>query len=515
MTVGTILVVDDEPDLRSVYELALVREGYDVDTAGSVSEGKECLANKQYDVMITDMRLPDGIGLELVKIAGSHDRPEKCLVVTAYGSAENAVEALKAGAFDYLTKPVNLKQLRQIVADVIASQERSPLSQVKSGAIAQVREANPLLSNTSEDTKEVSQKLLGSSLAMQQVRDVIARVAATMAPVLVHGESGTGKELVARAIHQKSHRAKGPFIAVNCGAIPEDLMEAEFFGYRKGAFTGANENRDGLFAAAAGGTIFLDEIGELPLLMQAKLLRVIQERAVRPLGAAEEERLDVRVVSATHRTLADDVQKGRFRQDLFYRLNVIEVIVPPLRARTEDIEEIAQSVLKRICYEASLPLIPIIEPKALAKLKAYSFPGNVRELENILQRAVAMCDGSFILENDLHMQQMVCASATTSEQTLHESEQLVTQSTPKEKADSHGISQHSITGNDLSDNHAAEALPSNLNEYLDNIEREKLVKALEQNNFNRTAAAAQLGMSLRQIRYRMERLHIDVPDSKE
>ncbi|MGL4666937.1 MAG: sigma-54-dependent transcriptional regulator [Saezia sp.] len=506
MTIGTVLVIDDEPDLRSVYELALVREGYGVDTAGSVGEGKALLETHQYDVVITDMRLPDGLGLEIVKLIGGGSRAEKCFVVTAYGSAENAVEALKAGAFDYLTKPVNLKQLRQVVADAIQSpqseKEKPAAPHAKAATISPQKAAGSTFTPTTE-----GRELLGGSAVMQHVREVIKKVAATMAPVLVHGESGTGKELVARAIHQHSHRAQGPFIAVNCGAIPENLMEAEFFGYRKGAFTGANEDRAGLFASAVGGTLFLDEIGELPLSVQAKLLRVIQERSVRPLGAHQEESIDVRIVSATHRNLAQDVKSARFRQDLYYRLNVIEVFVPPLRERKGDIDEIVQALLRRICYESGLPVMPIFEGKALAKLKSYSFPGNVRELENILQRAIALCDGNIIYEHDLMME--------------HGAPEIVKSADVEVEivgSEKEGRATSSVTGQTKQVDEAEISegdLPSNLSEYMDSIEREKLIKALERYNFNRTAAAAQLGMSLRQIRYRMERLNIDVPDPQE
>lgn len=507
MSVGRILVIDDEPDLRSVYELALIREGYEVETAGSVAEGKALLDGNNYDVVITDMRLPDGLGLEIVKLIGEEHRAEKCLVVTAYGSAENAVEALKSGAFDYLTKPVNLKQLRQVVADAIQSSQQVAHEENRKLMESQPLSEPPLMHPKNQEAVDVDDygsKLLGQSTAMQQVRAVIKKVATSMAPVLIHGESGTGKELVARAIHHYSHRSKGVFVAVNCGAIPENLMEAEFFGYCKGAFTGANDDRKGLFASAAGGTLFLDEIGELPLPMQAKLLRVIQERAVRPLGSSLEESIDVRIVSATHRNLAEDVKNGRFRQDLYYRLNVIEVLVPPLRERNGDIEELAHAILQRVCYESALPIVPIFETKAIEALKAYSFPGNVRELENVLQRAVALCDGSIIYANDLMLEH-------------HNPSQFAFEHEVQNNEES--IHAHVVGGSLNEDDEFlrsnSDDLPSNLSAYMDNIEREKLIKALEMHKFNRTAAAAQLGMSLRQIRYRMERLNIDIPDVQD
>lgn len=496
-TTGSILVVDDEADLCAVYELALVREGYSVDTAGTVAQARELLGKNRYQVMITDMRLPDGLGIELVRMVAEQNRPEKCLVVTAYGSAENAVEALKAGAFDYLTKPVNLKQLRQIVAAVVdvqhdASALKDPVSLSKEAGAPAIKGTSP------------ARQLLGNSAVMNQVRSVIARVAPTMAPVLVHGESGTGKELVARAIHQSSHRAAGAFVAVNCGAIPENLMEAEFFGYRKGAFTGANEDREGLFAAAAAGTLFLDEIGELPLAMQAKLLRVIQERAVRPVGANVEEAIDVRIISATHRNLADDVKQGRFRQDLFYRLNVIELRVPPLRERREDIEEIARYILARISGESGLGQVPVLSAQALDALKHYDFPGNVRELENILQRAVAMCSGGVIQTGDLFLVPMAGMSPVANSPVATDLPQTSLGAMPVQSVAA------SVTVEDQ-----PVELPSDLGGYMDQIERRILVRALEQHNFNRTAAAAQLGLTLRQIRYRMDRLGIDAPDDKD
>jgi two-component system response regulator PilR (NtrC family) len=321
-----LLVVDDEPDLRTLYELTLLREGYDVESAGSVTEGWALLQERGpggFQLLITDMRLPDGTGLDLLRRLDEAGRPERAVVITAYGSPENAVEALKAGAYDYLTKPVDLRQFRAVVA--------SALGRVPAATAGRV--AAP----TNAPRRPALQRLLGDSTAMQQVRSLVDKVGRSMAPVQVYGESGTGKELVARAIHDCSARASGPFIAVNCGAIPENLLEAEFFGYRKGAFTGANEDRDGFFQAAQSGTLFLDEIGDLPLAMQSKLLRVIQERAVRPLGATTEQPVNVRIVSATHKDLGSEVQAGRFRQDLYYRLNVIRIVVPPLRERLGDV----------------------------------------------------------------------------------------------------------------------------------------------------------------------------------
>src|SRR5574343_178900 len=319
---ASILVIDDEPDLRTLYELTLLREGYRVETASTVQEAREQLKSRLFDVVISDMRLPDGFGMEILQDLRDQQRRERCVVMTAYGSAENAVEALRAGAFDYLTKPVDLKQFRSVVASAIQGTGATPAPRAPRGGPAprnQTAYASTSALHSSLD------RLVGDSEAMRNVKQRIAKVARGMAPVLVRGESGTGKELVAQALHACSQRAEGPCIAVNCGAIPENLLEAEFFGARKGSYTGATQDRDGYFQAARGGTLFLDEIGDLPLAMQSKLLRAIQERSVRPLGSTQEDSVDVRIVSATHRLLASEVAEGRFRQDLYYRLNVIEI----------------------------------------------------------------------------------------------------------------------------------------------------------------------------------------------
>ena len=335
-----LLVVDDEPDLRTLYELTLLREGYDVETAGTVDEAMACLKANGYSAVITDMRLPDGTGLDLLRELEESGRTEKAIVITAYGSAENAVEALKAGAYDYLTKPVDLKQFRAVIAsalgrgDAVAVAPMDPASLPSQGGPLRAARAPRAPAPTPSAGTPASvalARMAGDSAAMHEVRSLVERVARSMAPVLVQGESGTGKELVARAIHEVSVRCGQPFIAVNCGAIPEQLLEAEFFGYRKGAFTGANEDREGFFQAANGGTLFLDEIGDLPLSMQSKLLRAIQERSVRPVGAVSEQSVNVRLLSATHKELAVEVQAERFRQDLYYRINVIQIRVPPLR----------------------------------------------------------------------------------------------------------------------------------------------------------------------------------------
>jgi two-component system response regulator PilR (NtrC family) len=462
-TQAHILVIDDEPDLRTLYELTLLREGYRVEAAADLAQARALLQQQRFDAVITDMRLPDGLGLELLRDMVSQQRPERCVVITAHGSAENAVEALKAGAFDYLTKPVDLKQFRGVVASAIQGPASHAIVQERGkpdseGGPAAVKTARPA------DAPPPLQRLVGESAVMQAVKARIVKVASSMAPVLIQGESGTGKELVARAVHDCSHRAAGPFVAVNCGAIPENLLEAEFFGARKGAYTGSAQDRLGYFQTAKGGTLFLDEIGDLPLAMQSKLLRAIQERVVRPLGSTQEDTVDVRVVSATHKDLAAAVAAGTFRQDLYYRLNVIEISVPPLRERREDLPALCRDLLGRICRESGFHM-PELSGQVLATLQQHPFNGNVRELENILHRAVALGEGG-----DLHLE-----------------------SPPAEYV----------------------AVPENLQDFLDGQERSILSKVLQETGFNRTAAAAKLGISLRQIRYRIARLNIVTPQGDE
>lgn len=460
-----ILVIDDEPDLRTLYELTLLREGYRVEAAGDLAQARVHLQERRFDAVITDMRLPDGLGLELLREMVSQQRPERCVVITAHGSAENAVEALKAGAFDYLTKPVDLKQFRNVVASAILTPAGLAVGSERAKPNPHVATTPAPRAASPGDESPTLQRLVGESVVMQAVKARIVKVAGSMAPVLIQGESGTGKELVARAVHDCSHRVAGPFVAVNCGAIPENLLEAEFFGARKGAYTGSAQDRQGYFQAATGGTLFLDEIGDLPLAMQSKLLRAIQERVVRPLGSAQEDTVDVRVVSATHKDLGAAVASGHFRQDLYYRLNVIEIHVPALRDRREDLPVLCQDLLGRICRESGLP-VPDLSAQALARLRAHPFNGNVRELENMLHRAVALGES-----NDLHM-------------ALPTVEQVVT-------------------------------VPDNLQDFLDAQERGILTKVLQETGFNRTAAAAKLGISLRQMRYRIARLEIVTPNSDD
>jgi two-component system response regulator PilR (NtrC family) len=437
-----VLVVDDEADIRELFDMTLARMGLVADCAGSVTEALARLAGHRYHLCLTDMRLPDGEGLDLVRHIGDQHPELPVAVITAHGSMENAVSALKAGAFDYLSKPVSLDQLRSLVKSALDLPERQDAGRQpdRSG-------------------------LLGESAPMVQARALIERVARSQAPAHIAGESGSGKELAARLIHRLGARADAPFVPVNCGAIPENLMESEFFGYRKGAFTGADADRQGFFQAAHGGTLFLDEVADLPLPMQVKLLRVIQEKRVRQVGATVEEPVDVRIISATHQNLKALVEQGRFRQDLFYRLNVIEIRMPALRECGEDIPLLARNIVERLAAAAGCPPPPLT-PAALAALQAYPFPGNVRELENVLERAMALQAGPAIDVADLNLAPAVPAE------------------------DAVGIGQ----------------LP--LQDQLDHLERQTILAALQRTRFNRTAAARLLGVTFRSLRYRMERLGI-------
>lgn len=445
------LVVDDEADIRELLVLTLERMGIAADSAGNVTDAKHLLAQNSYALCLTDMRLPDGSGLDLVQLIGAQYSGLPVAVITAYGSAENAVSALKAGAFDYLTKPISLKQLRPLVESALK------LSRTE------VKSAGEL-------------HMIGDSVPIQQVRALIAKLARSQAPVYISGESGSGKELAAKLIHHGGSRRDAPFVAVNCGAISENLMESEFFGYKKGAFTGANQEKEGLFQAANGGTLFLDEVADLPLAMQVKLLRAIQEKKVRMVGSNTEESVDVRIVSATHRNLANMMDKGEFRQDLYYRLNVIELKLPPLRERPEDIPLLAQSLLEKQTHNSAVPL-PVLDSAAQDMLMQYSFPGNVRELENVLERALAMCDGHTIKADDLLLQ--------------GESRKAVGSTVVSQGKPDTGVTE----ANNL-------ALP----DYLETVERKAIIEALEKTGNNQTEAAKLLGVSLRTLRYRLSRL---------
>jgi two-component system, NtrC family, response regulator PilR len=500
---SSVLVVDDEPDLLTLYELTLLREGLEVETAATVVQAREILQTRVFRAVISDMRLPDGSGLDLLRWLEDAGRPEKVIVVTAYGSPENAVTALKAGAFDYLTKPVDLRQFRAVVASAMGRTRATPAP-------------SPLDAGPVTGRGDPLRRLVGTSEAMTHVRGLVEKVARSMAPVLVQGESGTGKELVARAIHDVSARAGQPFVAVNCGAIPETLLESEFFGVRKGAFTGASADRDGFFQAANGGTLFLDEIGDLPFAMQSKLLRAIQERAVRAIGATTEQTLNVRIVSATHKDLAAEVQAGRFRQDLFYRLNVIDIKVPPLRERLVDLPSIADALLARLSREAGVSPPPRLADDARALLARYAFPGNVRELENLLHRAVALSDGEAISPADLALPEALLADAAP-QVAARDAEGAARAGGDDAQAASGAAAMAAVATASAGRPAPAalEPVPDDLVRYLDEVERVILVRALERQNFNRTAAGASLGLSLRQMRYRMARLGITESETSD
>jgi two-component system response regulator PilR (NtrC family) len=502
MSSPRILVVDDEADLRVLLEITLVKMGLDVDSAETLAEARALLAGGDYALVLTDMRLPDGLGLELVREVTAAHKNTPIAVITAFGSADNAVVALKAGAFDYISKPLVLDQLRLMV--------QSALRLAPAAAPAQSAAAASIAAPT---------RLKGESAVIQALRAQIVRLARSMAPIAITGESGSGKELAAREIHALSSRAGQPFIAVNCGAIPEALMEAEFFGYRKGAFTGASDERDGFFQAANGGTLMLDEVADLPLAMQVKLLRAIQERRVRKIGATAEEPVDVRIISATHQDLARCVESGKFRQDLFYRLNVIELGLPPLRERLDDLGVLTAAILERF---SSFDNQVVLGPGVLEALSAYSFPGNVRELENILERALAFADDGVIEVSGLALKGAALAppSLPVSPATLPEpsaavaapaAAMTITAEAPIPVAAPAGIAVSPIrlAASPADD----EPLPSSLPEYLSQIERDIIVRALARTQFNRTQAAQLLGISFRQLRYQMQKLGIQEPES--
>ena len=485
-----VLVVDDEADLRELLQITLISMGFDVDLAASTAEAKRLLGQKPYSLCLTDMRLPDGTGLELVEHISRLSEPFPVAVITAYGSAETAVAALKAGAFDYLSKPIALDSLRTLIRSAV------PVAATAPPPSSAERESVPTVAPKLSPTTAVL--MLGESAGMRAVRDQALRLGRSMAPVAISGESGTGKELAARLVHSLGSRANKAFVAVNCGAIPEALMEAEFFGYRKGAFTGADQERDGFFQAADGGTLFLDEVADLPLAMQVKLLRAIQEKKVRKVGATQEEAVDVRLVSATHQDLAQCVTAGRFRQDLYYRLNVIELKLPALRERPEDVAALAQSILERLGERAGLNKAPQLATVTQRYLESYQFPGNVRELENMLERALAFSNGELILVEDLGLQPRLRAE-------LENERALplpVAGNVTAEPFDVPSISEVSAVSS------LTQEIPSSLPDFLDGIERDVILKALIETEQNRTAAARRLGITFRALRYRMQRLEM-------
>jgi two-component system response regulator PilR (NtrC family) len=461
-----VLVVDDEADIRELVVLTLMRMGIEADSADTCAHAMSRLAERSYDLCLTDMRLPDGDGLMVLSHIAEKYGNTPVAVITAFGSTENAVAALKAGAFDYLAKPIQLKQLREVVTSALNLPRPAYRQQKKTIVPDRVGVA----AATSNFPAPFYTRLLGDSAPISRAREMITKLARSQAPVYITGESGTGKEVAARLMHEDSARREAQFVAVNCGAIPENLMESEFFGYRRGAFTGAEADRDGFLQAADGGTLFLDEVGDLPLPMQVKLLRVIQEKKVRRVGDTVEKAIDFRIISATHKNLGEKVLAGEFRQDLFYRLNVIELKMPSLREIPEDIPLMVASIVARLSQQAGVAL-PTLAEDALQALADYDYPGNVRELENILERAMALCDGNTIRKHDLYL----------------------TENGDEASAESITLGERNLL----------------LHEYLDKIEREQIMKALEQTRYNKTQAAKLLGITFRSLRYRLDRLGIE------
>ncbi|OZG71481.1 sigma-54-dependent Fis family transcriptional regulator [Hahella sp. CCB-MM4] len=447
-----VLIVDDEPDIRALIEITLNRMQLNTVAAENVTQAQEKLASERFDLVLTDMNMPDGNGIDLVAYIQKNHPATPVAVITAYGSIDTAISALKAGAFDFVSKPVDLARLRELVNSAI------------------------MLQPATAPPPPVPSKLLGHSKAMERLRGQIRKLARSQAPIYISGESGSGKEMVARSIHEQGSRSNGPFVPVNCGAIPSELMESEFFGHKKGAFTGAVENKEGLFKAADGGTLFLDEVADLPLTMQVKLLRAIQEKAVRPVGEQKETAVDVRILSATHKDLHQLVDEGLFRQDLFYRINVIELKVPSLRERIEDIELLSEHILRLLADECELPGVTLSKD-ALKVLQGYHFPGNVRELENILERAFTLSEEDEIQKDDIHLP-------------------------VSDSNDKSGI----VSELDVP---AFDHEGDNLEHFLENIEKQAIEKALEETRWNKTAAAKKLGISFRALRYRLKKLGME------
>ena len=445
MNTPVALIIDDEPDILELLDMTLSRMNIQTRSATTVAGALKLLDQQHFDLCLTDMRLPDGEGLSIVRHIQQHCPSTPVAMITAYGSLDTAISALKSGAFDFVTKPVELQRLRELINSALRLTSRPEKT----------------------SSTEGDDPILGISPPIEQMRKQIAKLARSEAPLYISGESGSGKELVARRIHELSPRADQAFVPVNCGAIPSELMESEFFGHRKGSFTGAVADKPGLFQAAAGGTLFLDEVADLPLGMQVKLLRAIQEKAVRPLGSQHEESVNVRLLCATHKDLAQEVAEGRFRQDLFYRLNVIELRVPPLRERREDLPLLVRHMLQQLARRAGTE-VPVVQPECMDRLGSYRFPGNVRELENILERAFTLCDNNIIRADDIQLSPAPVAGDETD-----------------------------LTQID------------SLEDFLDDIERKALTQALEETRWNKTAAARRLGLTFRSLRYRLKKLGLE------
>lgn len=461
MNQKTALIIDDEPDIRELLEITLGRMDIDTTAAENLTQAREYLGQQNFDLCLTDMRLPDGNGLELVKLIQEQHSHIPVAVITAFGSVETAINALKSGAFDFVSKPVDLQRLRDLVETALK-----------------------LGKETNDTAQHHSSPILGDSPGIIALRSQIEKLARSQAPVYIWGESGSGKELVAREIHQRGPRLEHPFIAVNCGAIPTELMEGEFFGHKKGSYTGAHADKEGLFQAANKGTLFLDEVADLPLSMQVKLLRAIQEKSVRPIGGQQEIPVDVRILSATHKNLQEEVNANRFRQDLFYRINVIQLSVPSLRERKEDIPLLTQTFIEKLADQNGMTK-PEIAASAQRALNQFNYPGNVRELENILERALTLCEGELIQEEHLQLPDSLPGGQNNSAPIA-----------PPPSATTVSQEEELTEGESLEDHLVA-------------IERQAILKALEETRWNRTAAAKKLGMSFRSLRYRLKKLGLD------
>lgn len=448
-----ILVVDDEPDIRELLYITINRMGFDCKTAYDVNDAIDLLSNDQFQLCLTDMKLPDGTGIDVIKHIQKNTPDLPVAMITAFGSVDNAIEAMKAGAFDYVTKPIQLDRLRNLIKVALKSQQ-------------DLKQLAPL---------DNSPNLIGNTIAIKTLKSQIAKLAKSQAPVFINGESGSGKELVARMIHAKSNRYDGPFIAINCGAIPSELVESEFFGHEKGSFTGAIEKKAGLFKSAHKGTLFLDEIADLPLAMQVKLLRAIQEKTIRSIGSTEETPIDVRILSASHKNLPKEIENNNFREDLYYRINVIELSVPSLRDRKEDIIPLANHILEKLSERYESPLVELSD-SAIDMLLHHNFPGNVRELENILERAFTLTDSNTICETDLQIK----SNTPSKNESLKKTEAF-----------------------------NPEQAFGDIDAYLGDLEVKILKAALHKTRWNKTAAAEILGISFRAMRYKLKKYEIE------
>ncbi|NQV69900.1 MAG: sigma-54-dependent Fis family transcriptional regulator [Pseudohongiella sp.] len=463
---NSVLIVDDEPDIRELLEITLGRMSLTTSSVADLESARQLLSTQSFNLCLTDMRLPDGDGLELVEYIQKEHSQTPVVVITAHGTTETAIKALKSGAFDFVSKPIDLKKLRDLVTSALRLSQNN-LSEEAA---------------TSGSSEHGAPTITGQSPRVRKLREQIAKVARSQAPIYISGESGSGKELAARAIHQHSSRSNAPFVAVNCGAIPEHLVESELFGHLKGSFTGADQDKQGLFQAAQGGSLFLDEIADLPLHTQVKLLRVIQEKAIRPVGSQKEQAVDVRILSATHKNLTNEVETGKLRQDLYFRINVIELAVPSLKERKQDIPELTLNILQKIANENATRVCRMSD-ESLAALQNYTFPGNVRELENILQRAATLCEDNIIQLSNLEFINLPVSAKPVNDP----------------GKDTAALSKTEINITD----------DFSLEKHLESIEIEAIEKALKETRWNKTAAAKKLGMSFRALRYRLKKLGLD------